>query len=58
MSKLLGSEDAALGIEGGGDKGLLGNLMRKAEERWGSGVVEQLSFDLQPADEVKESGII
>lgn len=28
MSKLLGSEDAALGIKGGGDKGLLGNLMQ------------------------------
>lgn len=28
MSKLLGSEDAALGIEGGEDKGLLGNLMQ------------------------------
>lgn len=24
-------------------------VMRKAEERWGSGVVEQLSFDLQHA---------
>ena len=28
MNKLLGSEDAALGMEGGEDKGLLGNLMQ------------------------------